>query len=207
MHIFTLRYPGTNLDGVADVRTVMTQLATLECSLADAAVALDLFEKSRAIPVLPGSDQANASDMPYGYTRRLPFIFAHTVVYALDAISKTIGVLAKTSGLPNSDIQKAYDDFKAALPNLLLVRNSAHHVEDRARGLGKGQVPLQTPFLSISNLIDNRLNYTVEDGSQGEVEITKNSVEVAQQAIQQTFNALSWSGPSWDAPMSFPGSK
>jgi len=145
--------------------------------------------------------------MPYGYTRRLPFIFAHTVVYALDAISKTIGVLAKTSGLPNSDIQKAYDDFKAALPNLLLVRNSAHHVEDRARGLGKGQVPLQTPFLSISNLIDNRLNYTVEDGSQGEVEITKNSVEVAQQAIQQTFNALSWSGPSWDAPMSFPGSK
>jgi len=151
-----------------------------------------------------------AGIMPENYEYRLAFIHAHTVLYALDAIGKTLKVLAKM-GLPTG-LADAYDAYKAALPTLVDVRDSAHHTEDRARRVHHGNQPLvlqpittgpvNAPggVLMLSALNGNRLGYTAADGNYLEVEISAASVAAAQSAIQQVLDALSWSGRAYTAP-------
>lgn len=150
-------------------------------------------------------DEWAAGRMPDGYQFRLPFLYAHTVLYALDTISKTVEVLADME-LPQG-VADASHAFSAALPDLVQVRNSAHHMEDRARGLDSRRKPLvlqpidngaiSAPSggaLALSNLNGNLLGYTVSDGRHGEVEISAASVAAARTAIQGVLDALSWSG-------------
>jgi hypothetical protein len=152
-----------------------------------------------------------AGQVPDGYEARLVFIYAHAVVFALDNISKTLGVLADMQVPPG--VIAARDAYEQALPDLVHVRDSAHHTEDRVRGLDKKKRPLvlqpvdtrviSAPggrVLAISGLADNRLGYTASDGNYREVEISAQSVAVAQAAIQQTIDAFSWHGPSETVP-------
>jgi hypothetical protein len=152
-----------------------------------------------------------AGHMPDDYQHRLPYIHAHTVVYALDSIGKTLDKLAEISGIPPA-VTAAQDYFRMALPNLVHVRDSAHHIEDRAQGLDKRGRPLvlqpvnnrmfnaPNGFLGLSNLNGNKLGYTASDGHYREIEISANSVQAAQAAIQQTIDALSWRGPAHTVP-------
>lgn len=152
-----------------------------------------------------------AGRVPDAYQHRLPFIHAHTVVYALDSIGKTLDTLAGISGLPAA-VTAARDGYRAALPDLVHVRDSAHHVEDRARGLDRRGRPLvlqpvdnqmfKAPngMLGLSNLNGNKLGYTTSDGHYRETEISANSVHAAQAAIQQTLDAFSWRGPTRTVP-------
>src|SRR5271167_2713748 len=80
--------------------------------------------------------QWEAGKTPDEYLRRLPFIHAHTVLFALDGVSKALAVLAKTPDLPPG-AAFASDAFTTALPSVVEIRNSAHHVEDRARAKGR----------------------------------------------------------------------
>jgi hypothetical protein len=142
--------------------------------------------------------------VPESYERRLPFIYAHAVLYALDAIGKILNVLAGM-GLPLG-ITDARNAYKSALPYLVDVRDSAHHTEDRARWLDRNKRPLdlQPPsnikLLVLSDLYGNRLAYTASDGYLREIEISTASVAVAQSAIQQVLDALSWRGEPHTAP-------
>jgi len=152
-----------------------------------------------------------AGRMPDNYQHRLPFIHAHTVVYALDSIGKALDALTGISGLPAA-VTTARDGYRAALPNLVHVRDSAHHVEDRARGLDRRGRPLvlqpvdnqmfnaPNGMLGLSNLNGNKLGYTASDGHYHEIEISANSVQAAQAAIQQTLDAFSWRGPTRAVP-------
>lgn len=146
-----------------------------------------------------------AGRMPDSYQHRLPFIYAHAVVYALDAIGKTLNVLTEM-GL-TSGVTDAYDAYETALPYLISVRDSAHHTEDRARGLDRRGRPLvlqpinnrlihaPNGALALSNLSGNMLGYTASDGHYREIEISTTSVRAAQSAIQQVLDALTWRGP------------
>lgn len=108
-------------------------------------------------------------------------------------------------GLPLG-ITDARNAYKSALPYLVDVRDSAHHTEDRARWLDRNKRPLdlQPPsnikLLVLSDLYGNRLAYTASDGYLREIEISTASVAVAQSAIQQVLDALSWRGEPHTAP-------
>jgi len=201
MHIFKITYPGTNLTDVPEPHTVLMQLNVLESSLADAAVALNFFEQVHTVAPESRPVDSGLPGAPEGYRRRAPFIYAHTVVYSLDAIWKTLGLLARTPGLP-SNIGAIYDEYKQALPRLKSVRDSAHHLEDRARRMGRNEEPLNVPVLSISNLFGDKLNYTGADGSQAEIAISPASVAAAQKAIQKTLTSFAWTGSGYDVPHS-----
>ena len=153
-----------------------------------------------------------AGILPDSYERQLLSIHAHTVAYALDDIDKKLGVLAGMSGVPG-EVSAARDKYLAALPYLRQVRDSAHHTEDRARGLGSFDRPITLQPISntfinapggsaivLNFLNGNKLGYTSADGNLRELEITANSVAAAQVAIQGTLNAFSWRGPARGVP-------
>jgi hypothetical protein len=152
-----------------------------------------------------------AGRLPDSYEHRLPFIHAHTVVYALDGIGKALDQLAGISGLP-AGVTAARDGYRAALPELVAVRDSAHHTENRAQGLDRRGQPLVLQPISnqmieapngalvLSSLNGNKLAYTASDGYYKEAEISPKSVKAAQDAIQQTIDAFSWKGPAHLTP-------
>lgn len=153
-----------------------------------------------------------AGQPPESYKQRLPIIHAHTVVFALDNIGKTLEVLARIDGLP-SGVATAQDGYRTDLPDLVKVRDSAHHTEDRARGLDRkgrplvlqpvdnGVVSAPNGFVGLSNLFNNRLGYTASDGHYCEVEVSAQSVAAGQTAIQRVLDAFSWRGPARTAPL------
>lgn len=104
-------------------------------------------------------------------------------------------------------VASASESFATALPSVVEIRNSAHHVEDRARSKGRNDKPLTLQpidnnmiksaggALVLSALNNNRLGYTLGDGYYDEVEISESSVNAAREAVQAVLDALNWRGP------------
>jgi hypothetical protein len=148
---------------------------------------------------------------PQEYQSQLPHLYAKTFVYALDNIDKIMRVLASSTGLV--EVQLAHQEFKKCLPTLTPVRDSAHHIEDRARGLDRNKKPLKLQptdtggiraphgALMLENVTGSRLGYTMADGNYGEVDVSPNTLISVQQVVQQLLNAFSWSGPARSSPL------
>jgi hypothetical protein len=110
MYIPKLWYPGHIIDHPDNewVSKVRMQLTSFEAPLAAAALALEWFEKAQSIfeldllshqspsetidtfPSVPG--QA-ADDLPWSYKRQIVFVHAHTFLYSLDRIDRTLQVV------------------------------------------------------------------------------------------------------------------
>jgi hypothetical protein len=146
----------------------------------------------------------------------LPFLYAKSCLYALNTIAKALRTLAMMPGLP-AGIAQARDDFEARFPTLVAVRDSAHHPEDRIRGV-RGRAGRETPIatqpimnevvhapgggvIMLDTLNNNRYGGTLADGTYSEVEISAATVAGAQQVIQQVVDAFSWRGPRQHRPM------
>lgn len=152
-----------------------------------------------------------SEQLPDAYAHRLPFLYAKSCLYALDTIAKTLRTLARMPGL-SAGVAQAWDDFEARFPTLVAVRDSAHHPEDRIRGVrsraGRENPIVTQPILSgaihapgggvivLDMLDNNRYGGTLADGTYGEVEISAETVAGAQQVIQQVVDAFSWRGPA-----------
>ncbi len=144
--------------------------------------------------------------VPQEYQWRLPFIFAHAYVYALDSFQKILETLVPEPGVPPA-VAEALERFKTAFPVLRGIRDSAHHIEDRGRGLDRQGRPLDLKpvyngivhapsggVLLLSNLRGNKLGYTLGDGSHGEIAISpENTAEVAA-IFQSVIDAFRWKG-------------
>lgn len=218
MYVFELIKPGTCLASPDDPRvrfTVEALLGLLGDCLADAAISLTLFESSCALnresraggartktewPVSSGS-------VPASYSHRLPFIHAKSCVFALDSIAKTIRQLSRQDAAP-ADVAASYDELVKFLPALQDVRDSAHHPEDRIRGVQRSNMPLvlkavDNRFMKapagvaviVDALVGNRYGGTMASGEYGEVEISAASVTAARDAIQRAYLAYPWKGP------------
>jgi hypothetical protein len=153
-----------------------------------------------------------AGDVPRSYRHRLPFLYAKAFTYALDTIAKTLRTLQNLEGASPA-AGDASDTFGQALPQLIHVRDSAHHPEDRVRGKdGRGRRIALQPIVNdainapgagvlvIDQLINDRYGGTLADGSYGEVEVSLRSATLAQQAIQAALDAWTWKGWSRTAP-------
>ena len=85
-------------------------------------------------------EQWSNGRIPREFEHNVPFLYARAFLYALDAFDKFLGVLSETKGSPE-EVAKLHERMELAFPHLRGVRNSAQHLEDRARSLGAGGRP------------------------------------------------------------------
>jgi hypothetical protein len=159
-------------------------------------------------------EQWSLGRTPKEFEHNLSFIYARSFLYALDAFEKFLGVLAKEPGVPGqlADIHKR---MEVAFPHLRGVRNTAHHLEDRARGLGAGQNPKPLDLKPITNnfvsapsggvLILNSLNgsrygSTMSDGHYGEIDVSPESMQHLQKILEEVLQSFQWRGPKQHSP-------
>lgn len=139
--------------------------------------------------------------LPPSYSQKIPFIHAHTFVYAVDSFGKFLEELCDYDELPEV-LKEIRDDFNSELPTVRKIRNSALHIEDRSRlyaTLGdkkKGKRMQINGFLGLSNLEDNQLCYTIDDGSYQKVPISSYTLEVLVRVMNRVLGALPWKGPA-----------
>lgn len=192
---FNFHYPGSWIDH-SDKSKAFKQSNLLTLAVSEfnsAATALNLF-------VIENT----SVELHNRYKRAVPFLYAHSYLFSLDNVHKIMGVLAKED-VPLAVID-AIADFQAKFSTLVEIRNSAHHVEDRARGIGKrGKTikpkPIDTPgikasggVLIMSNLSNNRYGCTLHDGTFGEIEISSIVLTEFQGSIQKILDAFKWTG-------------
>lgn len=143
--------------------------------------------------------------VPNTYSSSLVFIYAKTFLFSIDNIYKLIGSLCKYENIPNK-ILEVKSLFQIEFPDLIEVRNSAHHVEDRGRRLGKRAIPLDLKpidnnmikssggTLIMSCLNGNKYGNTMADGFYGEVEVSLHSLNFVRDCIQKIINSFTWKG-------------
>jgi len=144
-------------------------------------------------------EKIRLGDLPQSYKHKIPFIHAHTFVYAVDSFGKFIEELSDYEGASKS-IQNCVDKFNEELPSVRKIRNSTLHIEDRSRGYGppwdkkKGKKMNLSGFLGLSNLENNFLCYTIDDGSYQRVEISIGVFELILDLAQKTIDSFNWQG-------------
>ncbi|MCW2790689.1 MAG: hypothetical protein JWP56_2992 [Aeromicrobium sp.] len=148
---------------------------------------------------------------PSGYVHRLPFLHAKSFVYALDTLQKSLRLITEIDGVP-LDVSAALSDFEAAFSDLLHVRDSSHHVEDRVQGKRRQKKIDLQPLMNsaihapgggvlvVDMLNGQRYGGTLGDGTYGEVDISAESAVIARDCVQRVLNAFSWHGPATHSP-------
>ena len=151
--------------------------------------------------------------IPREFEHNLPFLHARAFLYALDAFDKFLGVLAKEPGAPN-ELTVWHQKVQDAFPNLRSVRNTAQHMEDRARGLGAGKNPKPLDLKPVQNalvharggaLVLNSLNgsrygSTMADGHYGEIDVSPESMERLNLILEGVLATFKWHGPRVHLP-------
>ncbi|MEO4174595.1 hypothetical protein [Acinetobacter pittii] len=151
-------------------------------------------------------------ELPRSFKRNLPHFYAKSFVFALDNFQKSLKVISLIPNLPNHlEIERILKEFDGHFIHLRGVRNSAHHMEDRIRGLGpynkrlgKKEKIKPKPIdehgikadggaMLINCLLNNNYSFTNDDGSLGKVEISELSMSVFQKCLQQLLNSFKWS--------------
>ncbi|QSZ47244.1 hypothetical protein [Arthrobacter sp. D5-1] len=141
--------------------------------------------------------------VPHTYTRIQPFLHAQSFIYALDTIQKGLKLINR-SRTATAEARSALGSFERAFPELVHVRDSAHHREDRARGKRRNSlIDLQADETPISSggvalfgrtLVGNKYGGTLGDGRYGEVEISHQSLRIVQTIVQLVLNSYEWRG-------------
>jgi hypothetical protein len=167
-------------------------------------------EYGRTIGKIKVEKELSNGNLPSSMEHRVIFIFAKAFLYSLDQFQQTLLVL-KEDPKVGSVVAPIYDDFQKHVPLLRATRNSAHHMEDRVRGLagiGKnkkkiipkpvqnGAIDAPGGVLTLQDLFNDQLSYTSEQGDLVYVEVSEGTLRAAQSAYQRLLNHLQWKGPS-----------
>lgn len=150
-------------------------------------------------------------ELPRSFKRNLPHFYGKSFVFALDNFQKSLKVISSIPNLPNRlEIKRILKEFDDHFIHLRGVRNSAHHMEDRIRGLGpynkaKGKKEKIQPkpvdehgiktdggAMFINCLLNHNYSFTNDDGSLGKVEISDLSMSVFQKSLQQLLDSFKW---------------
>lgn len=152
--------------------------------------------------------------VPREFEHNLPFIYARAFLYALDAFEKFLCVLANEPNVP-AEVATYHQKVAEVFPHLRGVRNTAQHLEDRARGLGAGRnpqpldlKPIDNGFISATGggvlalncLNGSRYGSTMSDGHYGEVDVSPESMRHLQQILEGVLSSFKWRGPKQHAP-------
>jgi hypothetical protein len=148
-------------------------------------------------------------ERPCEYAHRLPFLHARAFLFALDRLDKLLRVIAR-----HPKVRPAVSDSIAAFscPITRGVRNSVAHYEDRTRGLGRNERPLELQpiknamvhadggVLVLESLNGNRFGSTMENGEYGEDEIGTSTLETARMTVQSVLDGFQWKGAARVVP-------
>lgn len=150
--------------------------------------------------------------IPEEFESNLVFLYARSFLYALDGFDKFLGVLAKEDNVPES-IPKLHEKISSIFPDLRGVRNTAQHLEDRSRGLGRAPKPLDlkpvnNEFISapnggaliLSGLNGSKYGSTMADGHYGEVDVSSESMSHLQEILDSVLNSFKWRGSKQHKP-------
>jgi hypothetical protein len=149
--------------------------------------------------------------IPREFEHNTSFLYARAFLYALDGFDKFLGVLSKTENAPEA-IAEIHGKMAKAFPALREVRNSAHHIEDRTRFLGKYGKPLDLKpvdneaikasggALVLNNLNGSKYGSTMADGHFGEVDVSPESMTALQGLLSEVLSAYKWKGPKQHLP-------
>lgn len=146
-------------------------------------------------------------ELPKSHQHRIKFMHARSFLYALDAIEKFLKVISKEEGRPQL-IADLHLQLKSDFPDLKRVRDTSHHLEDRARGLDAQKVPqplklkpVNTDFivssqgaLILDNLHGTKYGCIMANGRYGEVDVSLDSLLKVRTIIQNVFDAFEWGG-------------
>ncbi|MEV8149973.1 hypothetical protein AB0O52_17735 [Arthrobacter sp. NPDC080073] len=149
--------------------------------------------------------------IPKSYRSRVRVLHAKSCLYAFDTIAKSLKLLKE---MPESHegMARACSIFSDAFPGLVGVRDSSHHAEDRVQAKKRANrielQPLinsaihapQGGVLFVNSIFDNRFGGTLADGTFGEIEISTESVAIAQQVVQLALDGFQWEGPASHLP-------
>lgn len=140
------------------------------------------------------------------------FIFARSFLYALDQFEKLVAAICEDPATPTG-LSAFKERMSQEFPDLREVRNSAHHMEDRVRGLGRNGKSLNLTGLDneivsapnarvliLNSLIGNRYGSTMADGSYGEVDVTPESLAKVVAILEGVLQTFTWSGPTRHEP-------
>lgn len=138
-------------------------------------------------------------------------LHARSFLYALDSFDRHLDVLKSVTDV-SPVIGELRREFGEKFPDLRYVRNSAHHMEDRSRGLDRRGKPLDLKAINnrmiksdcgvlvLDGLNGTRYGNTLEDGRYGEVDVSCTSMQALQSIFQRTVDAFEWIGPKCHLP-------
>jgi hypothetical protein len=145
---------------------------------------------------------------PESFKQARLFMFAKAFLFAFDSFYKALNVLAKNS-LASATIAALVARMDAEFPDVVGVRNSAHHPEDRIRRLKTGgkTIDVKTPkklatvvnatggtFFAVQFLNGTKYGNTMADGEYGEIDVSADSLEKLRQVFQETLDSFAWGG-------------
>jgi hypothetical protein len=187
------------------LRNVEILLHAIDSVYRDATLALHFFRSALATYVdhmRSADSRAAIGDIPVKYFAQLPAMYGREFVYSLDTFLKCVRALSNIPNVPAS-IVAVIDDFQRDFPNLLSVRDSAHHLEDRVQGMVRNRpLNLQPVSNSAFNAPNGALiigvirgeNYgiTAADGSYVEVAVTESSMNKLKVLYERLLNIFDW---------------
>lgn len=169
-----------------------------------------LFENRVKVDSLWKTEKWSAGAPPKEFIWRRPHLFAKMFVFALDNFERILEALSGDAKIPHG-IGDAHAEMKKAFPALRGIRNSAHHLEDRVRGLDRNKKIALKPFQSgginaphgalvLSALHGTMLGYTMGDGSYGEIDVSRESMLILRGILEKALKSFSWRGPMEHKP-------
>jgi len=172
----------------------------------------DYYDQIRTdVDVLANREAWDRGEVPRQFSHNMPFIYAKVFLFALDTFDRFLGVLSKEDGVPES-LAAIHGKIKCDFPSLRGVRNTAHHLEDRSRGLEKvdrngkkhklKNQPIENSLINapeggvliLNSLIGNNYGSTMADGHYGEVDVSIDSLSKLRNILEETMNAFEWTG-------------
>ena len=148
MNFLCLSFPGhfLNLTDKAASREAQPLMTLIEHAFLDAVASRNLYQSARGRLAVAhrrteggtrgACSTCGAQRMPAYLEQHLPFLHAQSFLYALDIIGKVLAVMSKNPSFPDT-VRHQQKILRDALPSLTSLRDTAHHPEDRARGLKK----------------------------------------------------------------------
>lgn len=145
---------------------------------------------------------------PVAIKRHEKYIYAKMFIFSLDNIYKFISVLHEE--YPEKNVGMIKKLINDQFPDLIALRNSTHHMEDRIRGIGqyKNKKKIAYDFTNndaklgmiINCMSGNEFFTTLGDGSIGSVHISSDTLCAFRGYIENILSKFKWQGNSHIKP-------
>jgi hypothetical protein len=193
---------------------MQSAIAALGSEIGDAELSMDKFRElgAQMTVIQP------ATNPIFWRVAREQKLHAKSFIFAVDNFLKLFKKTAAMPAFPDGAeaiLAKLFTD----IPNVLDVRNSLHHIEDRAHGEGPGgrkikPHPIDTSGIKVEpgssllligvNIYGNRVGNTAADGEFKEVEISEKTLTAMCAALQELINCFAWVKPNFFPDQNYP---